>query len=62
MLQFLTPQDIADILLLSYESALAFIKQSGIDYIQIGRQYRVSRDAFESFVKRKGQWIVSLDG
>lgn len=62
MSMFLTPHDIAEILHISYESALAFIKQSGIDYIQIGRQYRVSQDAFETFIKRKGQWIVSLDG
>lgn len=62
MCEFLTPQDIADILLISYESALAFIKQSGIDYWQIGRQYRVSKETFETFMKRKGQWIVSLDG
>lgn len=62
MSMFLTPHDIAEILHISYESALAFIKQSGIDYLQIGRQYRVSQDAFEAFIKRKGQWIVPLDG
>ncbi len=62
MHEFLTPKDIAKILQISYESALAFIRFSGIDYWQIGRQYRVSAEAFGSFIKRKGQWVVSLDG
>ena len=62
MYKFLSPKDIAKILQISYESALAFIRFSGIDYWQIGRQYRVSQDVFETFIKRKGQWVVSLDG
>lgn len=56
----LTPKDIAEILDISYESALAFIRNSGIDYIQLGRQYRVSEDKFKAFLARDGCVTVEL--
>lgn len=46
----LTPYDIAELLQVSYDTALEFIKTSGILYIQVGRQYRVSEQAFNTFV------------
>ena len=46
----LTPQDVADILALSYDKALDFIKHSGLEYNLIGRQYRVSRKKLEAFL------------
>ena len=57
---FLTPRDIADILKISYDSALSWIRQSGVDYQKVGRQYRVSADKFIAFVQRKGTVKVSL--
>ena len=60
MPEFLTPQEIADTLKISYDSALAWIKQSGVDYMQIGRQYRVMANKFLAFVQRKGHIIVGL--
>ena len=38
----LTPHEVASILKVSYDTALAFIKYSGIDYVMVGRQYRIS--------------------
>lgn len=61
MPEFLTPYDIADILKISYDSALAWIKQSGIDYLKIGHQYRVSAEKFQTFLQRKGRVVVSLN-
>ena len=61
MPDFLTPQDIADILKISYDSALAWIKQSGIDYLKVGRQYRVSAEKLQTFLQRKGRVVVSLN-
>jgi len=49
-MNMLTPYDIAELLQVSYDTALEFIKSSGIAYIQVGRQYRVSEKAFEAFV------------
>ena len=61
VIEMLTPQQVADILQVSYETALAFIRYSGIDYIRIGRQYRVSRDKLEMFLKQKGKITIDLD-
>lgn len=58
--KMLTPQEIADILGISYEAALAFIKNSGIDYIRVGRQYRVSEDKFRAFLSQGGCITVDL--
>ena len=60
MPEFLTPYDIADVLQISYDSALTWIKQSGIDYLKVGRQYRVSAEKFQMFLQRKGRVVVSL--
>ena len=47
---FYTPKEIAKILKVSYDSALSWIKTSGIEYTQIGKQYRVSVKAFEDML------------
>ena len=52
MTAYLTPRDIAEILQISYEKALAFIKYSGIKYIKIGNQYRVSEAALNAFLQK----------
>lgn len=56
----LTAADISRILKISYHSALDFIKYSGIDYIKIGNQYRVSEDKFRAFLAQKGKKIISF--
>ena len=38
---YLTPQEVAELLKISYDKALDFIKYSGVEYVLIGRQYRV---------------------
>lgn len=58
----LTPHDVADILKVSYETALEFIKYSGIDYIKIGHQYRISRDKLTTFLQKRGHTIIDLTG
>ena len=49
----LTPKEVAAILKISYEAALAFIKYSGIDYHRIGNQYRVSAENAREFFREK---------
>ena len=58
--EMLTPKEVADVLKVSYESALAFIKYSGIDYIKIGRQYRVSEDKLTAFLMKKGRTEIDI--
>ena len=62
MPDMLTPKEVAAILKISYESALAFIKYSGIDYIRIGNQYRVSAEKLKAFLNKKGQAVTDLMG
>ena len=62
MPELLTPREVADVLKISYESALAFIKYSGIDFIKIGNQYRVSADKLRAFLSKKGSTHTDLTG
>ena len=58
--KMLTAHDIAQILGISYEAALAFVKFSSIDYVKVGRSYRVSEEKLAAFLRQKGQIIVDL--
>lgn len=62
MFEMLTPKDVAAILKVNYETALAFIKYSGIDYHKIGNQYRVSAEKLQSFLNKKGSTHTDLTG
>lgn len=59
--EYLTPQEVADLLKISYETALDFIKYSGLDYIRIGRQYRISLDKLRDLLDRDGGVVVDLN-
>lgn len=54
-MEMLSPAEVAQILKVSYHKALEFIKHSGIDYIKIGSQYRVSKDKLFAFINSKGK-------
>ena len=54
----LTAKEVAEILKVSYHEALRFIKYSGIDYIQIGNRYRVSKDKLQAFIASRGNKYV----
>ena len=60
--EMLTPKEVAAILKISYEAALAFIKYSGIDYHRIGNQYRVSTEKLRAFLHKKGPTHTDLNG
>ena len=62
MFEMLTPKEVAEILKVNYETALAFIKYSGIDYHRIGSQYRVSEEKLRAFLNRKGSTYTELTG
>ena len=59
-LAVLTPREIAEILQISYPYALEFIKHSGISYIRIGKQYRVSLAAFQKFLQEVSPRSITL--
>ncbi len=62
MPELLTPKEIAEILKVSYESALAFVKYSGIDFLKIGNQYRVSKEKLNAFLRQQGSVYVDISG
>ncbi len=53
--KYLTANDISKMLKISYDKALEFIKYSGVEYVNIGRQYRVSEGKFNDFLYPKKQ-------
>lgn len=57
-MEMLTPREIADILKISYHRTLDFIKHSGIDYVKVGSQYRVSKEKLFAFINSKGRKII----
>lgn len=48
--EYLTAKDISEMLKISYEGALHFIKYSGVEFIKIGNQYRVSARKLDAFL------------
>lgn len=49
---YLTPEEIASILKISYGTALNFIKWSGIAFCRLGRLYRVNEKDFYEFINK----------
>ena len=58
--KLLTPIEVAQVLQVSYETALAFIRYSGIDFVKVGRQYRVSEEKLSAFLNKRGQIHIDL--
>lgn len=52
MLELLTVQEVADILKVSYETALMYVKQHNLA-IQVGRQYRVPKDKLSAHLSKQ---------
>ena len=57
-MKYLTAYDIAEMLGVSYEKALDFIKYSGVKHLKIGRQYRVSEDALNIFLQKNTEIML----
>lgn len=58
-MELLTPQQIADILQVSYDTALDFVKHSGVPYIMVGKQYRVLQTKFYEFIEAESDSNVN---
>ena len=62
MMEFLTIRDVAALLKVSYETALAFVRYSGVPYHKVGKQYRVEEDALRAFLRKKGAAPIDITG
>ena len=60
-MKMLTPAEIAERLSISYDTALQLIKHSGLPYLKIGRQYRISEDVINDMMNRKDTVIISYE-
>ena len=60
-MKMLTPHEVAERLNVSYDTALRIIKSSGIPYLKIGRQYRVSERVFNELVDQQEIVFISYD-
>ncbi len=51
--EYLTPREMAKLLKISYHNALSFIRESGIPYLKLGRQYRVNRNQLDTYLQKQ---------
>jgi len=59
--KYLTPKEVASILDVSYGTALDLIKYSGVPHKRIGRQYRVSPDELNAFLRKNSSIAISAE-
>ena len=57
----LSPAQVAERLGVSYDTALQLIKYSGIPYVRIGRQYRVSEAVIDDIMNQTDSLIINYD-
>lgn len=48
---FYNAQELSEVMGICYSKALSFIKNSGINYVQINRTYLISVSDFDDFIK-----------
>lgn len=48
---FYTAYEVANLLEVSYQTALSWIKNSGVKYTKVGRSYRVNIDSFNRIIQ-----------
>ena len=53
MLKLLTVKEVAEILKVSYDTALHLVKYGDIPYVCIGKQYRISEKELENYINKK---------
>lgn len=58
---YLTPQEVAELLNIDYQSALGFIKHSGVSFLKIGRRYRVSKQVLEKFLLENQRKRIEIE-
>ena len=59
MIELMTVQEVADVLRVSYETALQYVKQNNLA-LKVGRQYRVPKDKLTAHLNRQPPTIKHL--
>ena len=50
---YYTVQEVADLLKLHWQSVLTYIKNGDLEAIKLGKGYRISQKALDSFIARR---------
>jgi excisionase family DNA binding protein len=58
---YFTVEEISQMLKISYDKALDFVKNSGVEYAKIGRQYRVSAKKLDAFLSPQAKPLKKLN-
>ena len=58
---YFTVEEISLVLKISYDKALDFVKNSGVEYTKIGRQYRVSAKKLDAFLNPQSKPLKKLN-
>jgi excisionase family DNA binding protein len=53
MTEFLTPEDVAEILRINVMTVYGYIQKDNLNAVRLGRNYRISRQDLESFLRSK---------
>jgi excisionase family DNA binding protein len=59
--EFLTPEEVAEILRINVMTVYGYIQQANLNAIRLGRNYRISRKDLISFIKSKKTKIRLTD-
>ena len=60
MTELLTIYEVAEILKVSYETALMYVKQANLA-IKVGRQYRVPKDKLAAHINKQPPTLMKLN-
>lgn len=51
--KYYTVQDVADLLKLHWQSVLSYIKNGELEAVKLGKGYRISQNALDSFIAKR---------
>lgn len=51
--KYYTVQDVADLLQLHWQSVLTYIKKGELEAVKLGKGYRISQQALDSFISKR---------
>lgn len=56
---YYTVQEVADLLKLHWQSVLSYIKKGELEALKLGKGYRISQTALDSFIARRSTKVAN---
>lgn len=57
---YYTVQEVADLLKLHWQSVLSYIKKGELEALKLGKGYRISQTALDSFIVRRSTKVTKV--